>query len=300
MKRLLFIVFLILIACGRSSNNPEPMNTLDMRAQVAQRVQELRPLALVCENDVAKDIEDPVSNECNDGDNTAFLGMNCLAGDKWACENAHRAFDGRRFWRSARRVGLVRENDFSRDMFLGALMYLAATKDVSVAKAYRKFLHDNNGRLCNTDTDGRCSMTPQMWNLFYHVLKYLDVAPISITDGIIDWTMDRALIKQAQEVPLGYQLELVAENVLIRQFVGTYTSDLRSVARILMERHGNNPLYLYIRDGFTDNVGALYLQRCKSAGSGPRVDWLWASPTSELDNLSMIWDCNFLGNLLLR
>ena len=299
-KIFIILAFLLLsVTCGRDRSSP--VATTSLRGQVAQRVEAIRPQGLLCGGDVAKDIEDPVVQDCNDGDNLAFNGMLCASGEDLGCQSARRSFDGQRFWRSPRRVGNPLVNDFSRDMFLGALLYLVTTKDLDTAKRYRTFIVSSGGRLCAVDTDGRCNMTPITWNLFNHVLRFLEGESISKVWEPIDWTLDRVLIKAAEEVPLGYQLELVTEEVWIRQLAGSYTKDLQQVMDVVIRRDPANPFHSYIRSGATDAVAEQYLSICPVAVSGPRIEWLWASSAiNSAINQSMRWDCVMLGNLLKR
>ena len=88
----------------------------------------------------------PSKNHCDDGDMTLFNGLLCMAGFEEACGAVADAQDENgRFWRSPDRKGDNKgdPHSFSRDMSLGVLAYLVATKDKLAAQKWISWIGDN-------------------------------------------------------------------------------------------------------------------------------------------------------------
>lgn len=308
--RLLFNLWLLafvvtaVAVCGRKTNTPSSnVGTSTARDNYLSLMPQLDQWALRCNGDVAKL---SYSNECDDGDNLAFNGMLCAAGSQFGCDNAKAAFDGQRFWRSKRRVGMPEQGmpNFSRDMVLGAMLYLVSTKDAQTTDSYMNWIR-SNGSICLD----RCVHTPITQNLMEHVNYAVHGKTMPFWKEPIDLVLDKALVLQAQTVPPNYQLELIAEELWIRRIAGTWTKDLDSVAAVLIEREPFNPFYLYIAEGVSQRMIELAWQQVPKKEPEFKREWAFASTFepgysgeyAKADpNISMVWEWIMLGHLIER
>lgn len=82
------------------------------------------------------------NGECDDGDMTLFNGLLCASGDERGCDGVRRAQspDGR-FWRSPRRAA-ARSDNFSADMSLGILLYVAKTGDYQALSRWLNWIEN--------------------------------------------------------------------------------------------------------------------------------------------------------------
>jgi len=117
--------------------------------------------------EVTGSIEGP---SCEDGDSVVFNGLTCTTGDARGCSavSASQAPDGL-WWRSPRRrAGRIvdpkgEETIFSNDHALGAMLYIAQTKNADAFKSWIKWIGRNGRylghipRYCNDD---RCAFKP--------------------------------------------------------------------------------------------------------------------------------------------
>jgi hypothetical protein len=270
----------------------------------------VRQWALLCNDDIAKDaIGVPTPPLiCDDGDDLAFNGMLCASGSGWACSRAKASFDGQRFWRSPARIGIQDQGmpTFSRDMFLGALLYLAATKDEITFDAYSAWLEAQPGGNMCLD---RCVRTPFVDNLLAHVGDWIKMGKVSKWKQAVDWGLDQALSVQVWQVPPNYQLELIAEELWIRRMVGSWTPELNKVAEALLKRQPRNPMFHYVAHGVSQEMIDLSWELVPKERPVLRRNWAFAddfNPENGDDyghydpSQSMVWDWIMIELLIQR
>lgn len=252
----------------------------------------------------------PSKGNCDDGDATLFSGLLCLAGEEAGCQAVQAAQDhAGKFWRSPRRVGLDTSNSFSRDMALGVLSYLLATKDQAAAQSWLQWIDQNsvcqlNGggvcqlrtyRYCRDDSDGRCFITPGMWSMMRRVWEYLDL-PLHKE---MKTTGEQTLVIEAEQAPLGYALHLKAVVFFLYQKMGKNFAFEWDLINTIAERQPDNLFFKYLHEGSSVRLQDALRNLCPREAPLETKQWTWERDTAEQAQLdSMGWDCIFLGRLL--
>lgn len=254
--------------------------------------------------------------ECPFGDMTIFSGMGCLAGEKERCEDVRKAQgpDGR-WWRSPGLVGDDSKPDtFSRDQARGALAYLVATKDVEAAKKWQAYIESNNGKMCNiaNKTNNRCTITPGSSRLFRAVWLYLGLTPAKWMKKTQWWAPIYDPI-QAMLQPDNFPMHLSALYSWVRLEIerrgGPETDRVdKKVIKIITRREPGNPYFKMLRDGPTQEVADLILQKCPDVKpAAERTDWAWQrSHKLKKGETEYVWehasghDCIFIINMFER
>lgn len=254
--------------------------------------------------------------ECPFGDMTIFAGMGCLSGEKDRCEDVRKAQgpDGR-WWRSPGLVGDDTQQDtFSRDQARGALAYLVATKDVEAAKRWQAYLESNNLKMCNVanTTNNRCTITPGSSRLFRAVWLYLGLKPAKWMKKTQWWAPIYDPI-EAMLQPDNFPMHLSALYSWIRIEIerrgGPATDKVdKKVIKIITRREPGNPYFKMLRDGPTQEVADLILQKCPDVKpAAEHTDWAWQrSQKLKKVQTEYVWehasghDCIFIINMFER
>jgi hypothetical protein len=203
-------------------------------------------------------------------------------------------------WRAEFRVAGDAVNSFSRDMAMGVLAYLIATRDKELGKRWLEWIENNGNRLCRESSDNRCEFSPGFWSLFRDVWNYLDL-PLSnaMTNSILDDAVVTLL--QAQIAPEGYQLHLAGVNLFLRRSLGQKNPALDALAQSLLARQKMNPFFAYLAEGPTANVIEKTLAWCPAAPPPQRTEWSFERDELERPwERSMGWECVFLINSIVR
>jgi hypothetical protein len=203
-------------------------------------------------------------------------------------------------WRSEQRIAVDTENSFSRDMAMGVLAYLVATRDRALARRWMNWIEKNDFRLCLESSDNRCEFTPGFWTLFREVWDYIG---LPATEKMRSSFLDESVIAllQAHFSPAGYQLHLAGVNVLIRRRMGQRSSTLTSLADSLAERQPRNPFFAYLASGAEKNVVESTLSWCPASPPRTRSEWSFERDfLNEPWSRSMGWECVMLMNFLLK
>lgn len=301
---LLIFVLLALIGCG-SVDNPPIQAAPDYDAQIAARVESIRDWLPYCQysadfRGVSKDTCLAEGTGTGDGDVLAYAGYLCLAGEEIGCETARRSIDSMgRAWRSPARVGHIEiANSFSRDMLLGLLAYLIATKDTDSAAKFLLYTEAIGGRLCPDALDNKCSMTPATYGLMKLVWQHIGLTPSPkmYLYAIID---DAVLEGQALTADAGYQLELIATHILLRQKLGDYNKTLERAAKKLTERQPENEYYELVYRGKTERFMQLFLAHAPQTAPASKFKWSVAPPSAERPwEASMGWEFIYMYGLI--
>jgi hypothetical protein len=246
-----------------------------------------------CDNYVSKE-------NCDDGDSTLWNGLICSTNQNiygFACDAIQnsQSTDGR-IWRSPRRVGDENGNSFSRDMSLGVLVYLTATKDQSLAIKWMEYIR-RQGALC-PEGMSRCGISGRLSDAIKDVYTYIglsELVPRFIIDSAskqdnFGWAMD------ARFTSTGYPSHLLAVHLLIRQMINDWDSDKQRATDILYSRQTQNLFFLWLRDGCTYDVRNRVLGLAP-VGRPPRLhQWTWERADNEQAwRESMGWDFIFMG-----
>jgi hypothetical protein len=252
----------------------------------------------------------PSKAACDDGDATLFSGLLCLAGEEQGCAAVKAAQDpAGKFWRSPRRVDEDSSNSFSRDMALGVLSYLLATKDTAAAQAWIRWVDQNSVcqlnvggvcqlrtyRYCRDDSDGRCLITPGMWSVMRRVWEHLEL-PLHKE---MKTTGEQTLILEAEQAPLGYALHLKAVVFFLYQKMGRSLAFEWDLINTIHERQPDNLFFQYLHEGSSPRLQEALKNLCPREAPENSKQWTWERDTAEhAENDSMGWDCIFLGRLL--
>ena len=193
----------------------------------------------------------PSKQNCDDGDATLFSGLLCLAGEELGCDAVKAAQDtAGKFWRSPRRVGIDTSNSFSRDMALGVLAYLVATRDTGAAQQWLQWIDQNSVcqikvggncqlrtyRYCRDDGDGRCFVTPGMWSMMRRVWEHLNL-PLHKEMKTLG---ENTLVIETEQAAIGYQLHLKGVITLLYQKLDRNFSYEWDLMNTLAQRQPDN------------------------------------------------------------
>lgn len=294
--------------CPSTSSAPADQITSDQVAQLQNLGLQIRSWAPTCGGGIA-------CEDGNDGDSLLWAGLLCSVGEQAQCNavRSSQSSDGRA-WRSPSRVNNASKtaydadgdsNSFSRDMLLGFLHYLAATKDVAAGTNLVNYIISHDDKLCTDANDNRCDLTfPQYseaWGTMKYVWLHMDATPTKeMEQGDIG---DEAILKTESVFAInnGYTLHLVAVELYLRQRIGNFDSTLQNAAGVVLSRQPNNPFYEYVANGKTSRAADLVLQYCPTKKPSQANQWSWQRDTAEAAwNNSMGWDCIFAIDLLTQ
>lgn len=275
------------------------------------RVEDWRRIGPLCEN---KGIPYPSKMNCDTGDMTLFSGLLCLSGEELGCKMVADSLDSRgQWWRSPQLIGATTQtNDFSGDMFGGAIAYLAKTKDQSSFNRWLGFILGNSVRIpdqgspqltlyksCYKDTNGTCQLMGDEW----HWLRQLAQEFSTSTGNFPNYEYDPSwLLIQSLTNERGYRLHLVAVSTLLHKYTGHFDKNMELVAKVLAAREPENPFFVYLAFGKDKKVYDLVDKYCPAFGApAPKSQHQWSWEREIEDKAyesTMGWDCVFMANLL--
>jgi hypothetical protein len=298
-----------IIVMRETSGNPDPVTDSIPLPSYTSPDKETLPLAEwrswapLCEGH-------PSKGHCDDGDATLFSGLLCLSGEEAGCVAVQAAQDSAgKFWRSPRRVGAEAANSFSRDMALGVLAWLVATRDTTAAQSWLQWIDQNSvcqiqvggtcqlrtWRYCRDDSDGRCLITPGMWTMMRRVWEYLGL-PLHKEMKTLG---EATLVVEAAQAPLGYALHLKAVMFFLYQAIGRNFPFESDLIQTIIARQPDNLFFQYLQEGSSERLQDALVKLCPNAEPEEKKQWTWERDTAENAQLdSMGWDCIFLGRLL--
>ncbi|NBW82712.1 hypothetical protein EBR21_13250 [bacterium] len=203
-------------------------------------------------------------------------------------------------WRAPTRVEADSINSFSRDMAVGVLAYLVATRDVELAQRWMNWIEKNDFRLCAQSTDNRCDFTPGFWMLFRDVWEFLGLRTHEkMTASVVEDSVMALL--QAQFAPPGFEMHLAGVNALIRQSMGQKSQTLASLSQMLATRQTRNPFFSYLSLGANREVVRKTIDWCPVEQPSARTEWSFErDEIQDSRNRSMGWECVMLANFLVR
>lgn len=297
----LFLCSFISVSCKPSEKPKAQLYSRTLPGSPAEQVSLLQNHRDKIEAWVQRCGASVAKENCGVGDAALFNGLMCLSGDELSCEAVRRSqgVDGR-MWRAEHRVASDAVNSFSRDMAMGVLAYLIATRDRDLAQRWLAWIEGNQFRMCRESTDNRCEFTPGFWMLFKEVWEYLGLSPnAKMSSAIVDESVVALL--QAHFAPAGYQLHLAGVNALLRRAMGQSSATLNSLTDSLAHRQPSNPFYAYLARGAQPDVVEKAVAWCPTSAPESRSEWSFERDEKEVPwARSMGWECLMLINFLLK
>lgn len=234
------------------------------------------------------------------GCHTPNMGMEhgklCFSGEAWACDVLPLALTDTSLVKDPINVGANHGGSGSRDELMGHLLYIVKTHDKAHASKLLRMIKRNSGRVCTDDADGRCTVTPAMWGLMRIVWNHIGLSPSwEMLAGNIGDDLTRAI--SAETAPVGYQLNLIALNLLIRRHTDTWDSLCSSTLKSLRERFPN----LFVRYLNGEDVSKELTEAIEAQKANPPqmyVHWSWSRLTPSLEDHPGAY--LFLKNLIER
>jgi hypothetical protein len=270
MKYLLVLVFLI-SGCGywppwdKPKSNPAPSNgpTADQLSQLQDIYSSTQPWA---------------ETYFDDGDTALYAGISCLAGEATQCDVVQQSLGSNGEPYRAPDQKDITSNSSSRDMLLGYLAYIVATKDQATATALVNYIHANGNMLCNDASDNRCDVTlpvySEVWGTMGKIWSYIGLPPDStMNEG--SFGESEILAGESEFSPAGYTQHLPMVEMWIRQHVGGWDGALSSAAASVASSQNLNPFYEYVAHGATQQAAALTITECGGAEPAQKLYWTW-------------------------
>ncbi len=311
MKYLLPLVF-FLSGCGfwppwdKPKSNPAPADgpTAAQVSQLQSIAETTRLWAKVC-TEYNVTCFDNGNGGTTDGDSTLFAGIACLAGETGQCAavKASQSSNGQ-LWRAPDHVNQDTSNSSSRDMLLGGLAYIVATKDQQFASALVAYIHANGNMLCTDASDNRCDVTlpvySEVWGTMAKVWTYIGLTPDStMEEGTFGES--EILAGESEFSPAGYTQHLPMVEIWIRQHVGGWDAALADAAASVASSQNQNPFYEYVAHGADQTAAALTIDECLGAAPTEKLYWTWQEVDSESAWTNRNgWDCLVMVDLLTK
>lgn len=220
-----------------------------------------------------------------------MIGFGCSVGFESACKAVSLSVKEGQLQRAPNRKDT--DNTASRDQLLG---FLAAQLNSENRWLDVKRFIKANGKICKDATDNRCELTPTVWALLGGVHSHLGyVRDPSMFINSLFW--DRVLLAQANTVPSGYQLNLVAEAAWLAYKLGMETELTYLSAVMALSRQPNNPWFCTVVFGADDKCANLMLEMWPEE---PELKEQWSIARDLLDDdwqRSQGWEWLFLAAL---
>ncbi len=292
-----------------------------------------------CYDPIKFPAKNQLDGSCDDGDSVLFNGLLCSTGFEDACQAVRASLDSSgQWWRSPRQVGghLRTQNSFSRDMTMGALLYLVSTQDREAAQLWLNWIQEHkqplkfNGislgkvsYLCHDDKKQTCLITPAIWESFAAAWIINQIPPHKrmrepysefgalgrfadqfIKDIGFDWADLQSA--QLEYTKPGYEMHLHGVDAYLLQLInrrsGFEMYDVKPLTRELTNKQPKNLFFKYLHHGSSNELADELLAVCpNSFSSQAKRQWAWErADESEAWKQSMGWDCFFLARLLLQ
>lgn len=305
MRTIALTFALILTGCGywppgdKHHNSPTPAVTItaDQVSQLTAIRASTRTWAKTCKGGIT-------CFDDSDGDSAIFAGIACLSGEQSQCQAvvASQDADGK-LWRAPDRVNVDIENSSSRDMLLGGLTYIVATKDVKFATNLVKYIHSHGNTLCQDAKDNRCQFTlptySEGWGTIGRIWQYVGITrDADMLAGSLG--ENEILAFESEFSPTGYQTHLPMVEMLIRQRVGVWTQTLANAANKVVNVQNENPFFEYVAHGATATAAQLTIEQCGGPAPSEHKYWTWQEDDVKQRWSSRNgWDCIAMINFLI-
>ena len=209
----LLLAIVLLVGCG-NNEDVKRVNAHDA-LQVKARLLEW---AYTCDGLPAQNTTYKGRPHCGLGDAELYAGMGCLSGELRFCK--------------APSIALLD----SRDTWLGAVAYAIKTHDKVFISEAKEYLASKPGKVCFD----ACVRTPMMQDLFTRA---------GFVDGktLPGYVINSTLLTAATTAPEGYQLRLIADEVVVYRKLGVKISS--KIGRTLYDRQPCNSYFRLLAHG---------------------------------------------------
>lgn len=287
----LILLFIFLLSCSKTPQQQQQASALELSG-IEQRFQSYGSAFPYCKypsmDGVSKDTCTSEGTGSGDGDVMLWSGLLCLSGSPIGCDTARASFDIS--GKAHRSPGRLSDNDFSRDMFLGALAYFVGSRDTTRAQMYLNTIH--NGNVCL----GACNLTYATWGAAAVVWRYLGL-PLT-NEMKIGKQLDEIGTLPGILVNEGYQLHLIMVTILLHQKTGTNHESWKKMAKMVYDKQPRNPFAAYLHLGKIQYVADITYLTMPLVPPQRRDQWVFERAPGEDWNRSMLWDWFFMYNLL--
>ena len=295
MRFLVALAAMALIGCGSERVKPVPP-TKNVSQQLINEMIRIEPQLLFCRGMVAPLEPHYLTGlpACGTGDGMLFSGLYLLShpiNTEEILESIRYSVDASgRPWRSPENIDYGEHiNSFSRDMFKGLAFYLIYSKDIELAQRFYNYVRSNKYRMCKSDSDDRCQMTPATLELLGDVFEYLGLRrenDMQELGAVGELTVEQ----EAKINPMGYELHLVSLGIYIKALTGKLKHRHSAAARIIRDRQPQNLWYRFLANYTNsgvqeeyDAIAADLLQKMKKWPEEEKIDWIWQRQYSEVD-----------------
>jgi hypothetical protein len=232
----------------------------------------------------------------SDGDSMLWAGLMQAVGDRSSTPGIKlcQTEDGR-LWRAPSRVNNQPINSFSRDMALGFILYVQATRDFAMADRWVAYIKATGGLFpASESSDTRHIVTPAIWWLMSYAgirvpLKYL----------FTRWLLKYQNLLEIPFTPKGYALHLKAVQTLV---LAIHNKKLdKKIGRKLNRLEPQNPFFMWLAGKTTGAIAQnALLETYHTQAPGKGTQWAWQRTDYEAAWCdSMGWDFLFI-KLLCR
>ncbi len=222
------------------------------------------------------------------GDIIEYAGYRCIGGDTERCNDIRRGQDADgRWWRAPKLIHQETGDSFSRDMFMGLMYYFTKTRDTVALDRWLNYLKSHGNKMCDDASDNRCTLMPSTWGLLGHTLQYLGYKP-TLKMKLGAQILPAEMLISAATAPKGFELVLLADNLFFLRSLGYNATWMQKVAKIALKRQPENPLFQYLVNGPTEQLGQLLLEACPAEPSEKGDDVFWQRELARNDQGQLI------------
>lgn len=234
------------------------------------------------------------------GDSVIFDGLLCMSGEQESCESVRQSQGPQGMWW---RAPTLIEQPYgsgsitSRDVALGALVYLAHTRDREAAARWEDFIRSRGYRLCSNG-DRNCDITPVLWSVFFWVWDRVGLEPMTIMKA--NKFTYRSLDELAGLAGAGVPQHLIGVEALILKNLDV--DGWGKISRVLVDKAPENPFFQYLNGNYAASADEV-LKQCPMERKPMRALWRWERPYPHIHPLPLSsggWDCIFMTNMLLK
>lgn len=272
--RIAVCMTLFVVACGTAVDTPKQHGTaVDLtKARAMMPTCNVGNVRVMVFNDAYLQAD---GARCHSPNGGLYHGLLCLSGEKWACDAMRLFIHDDSLVKDPLNLSAQHGGSGSRDELVGHLAYLAKTGDRAHADKLLRVIDHNSNRVCDDDVDGRCTVTPAMWGLARVVWRHHGWTPTArmLVSNIGD---DHALLASAATAQAGYQLHLIAAELLIRRHTRSWSMTLTSVTRTLAARSSSNLLFQWLNGA---DVSGELQRAIDGLTPGVVSEWPWSNPS---------------------
>ena len=293
------------------------------------RIAYWRTRAFLCQGSFPSKVkftEIDIVERCDDGNSIFFSGLLCAAGSELGCQSVRDSQnEAGRFFRSPKRLA-ENSGKFSGTSALGALLYLAKTKDKAAFKNWLDFVDSTTKSQCHLIgmdegcdqvyycPDSNCTVPEETLALIAKVANWLNISYDHLTYSTIisnnykansDVKLVEATIAKSPHsdpASSGWRLHYSANIGMLHRVINNDkdTAPWKTRFSQIKDKEPLNLYYRYLAQGSTPEIVTNLIQTCPiGEGNYERSQWMWERSSIErTSSQSMFWDCIFLAKLL--